>query len=191
MNGLVRSGWGNWKKISRKSCGCERWNIWIFRRQSVCYEGGGCRDTPNATTFRSQPTSGPQRAWRVMTNDAEADCADDGSWNSSSVEPENPLHGPSTHSAPGKLSRSAFGIRNITNAEIRFPAKINKDAETMYTRRTVRLQPDITLGEGKWEMRHGDVEEKEWVEGGRWKEGASGWKWKGWGKEVAQVAMQI
>jgi hypothetical protein len=74
--------------------------------------------------------------------DADADCK---STNSSSDEPEKPLHGPSKQDSPGKLSSSAFGTRNITNADIKFPAKINREADTRYTRRIVLLQPDMTL----------------------------------------------
>ena len=90
---------------------------------------------PSATMFSNQPTSGPHVACRVTTAAAAAAASDAGdedapAANDSSAEPEKPLQGPSVHSSPGKLSRSALEMRNNTNADIMFAAKMSKEEAT-------------------------------------------------------------
>ncbi len=89
---------------------------------------------PSATMFSNQPTSGPHVDCRVTTAAAAAasDAGDEDApaANDSSAEPEKPLQGPSVHSSPGKLSRSALEMRNNTNADIMFAAKMSREEAT-------------------------------------------------------------
>ena len=127
------------------------WRVAVWREVEEADCGG---KIPRATMLKNQPISGPQRDCLVITDAAaaaaavafDAAAAADAGVNSSLDDPEKLLHGPSMHSRPGKLSSSAFAIRNNTNADIKFPATISTDEATRNTRRTVRLQPDMILG---------------------------------------------
>ena len=127
------------------------WRVAVWREVEEAYCGG---KIPRATMLKNQPISGPQRDCLVISDAAAAaadadvlNAAADAGVNSSLDDPEKLLHGPSMHSRPGKLSSSAFAIRNNTNADIKFPATISTDEATRNTRRTVRLQPDMILGD--------------------------------------------